>query len=285
MGITNRQFVTMPKILVSIRPLRRYEDFRQCERIQTNVWGAVSASAELLFVTQKNLGMVLGTFAGRRLVGFLFAFLGRRHGRLIHWSHMMAVERAYRDRGLGLKMKLAHRHHALEQGIQSIAWSFDPLQSRNAALNLARLGAEVDEYIPNCYGRFPSAIEKGLPSDRFVMNWRIASRRVQRKLAGERPPLDQAILTPVNRTVPDSRGLPVNQPLRLALLDSRLLVEIPTNTDRMRLLDIKLALRWRLETRRIFQSYLTAGYRVEDFLPPTAASDNRAFYVLARARA
>lgn len=272
----------MPSTPVSIRPLRRYDDFRHCERLQMNVWGTVAASAEVLFVVQKNAGMILGAFVKRRVVGFLFAFLGRRHGRVIHWSHMMAVEPAYRDRGLGLKMKLAHRHYALEQGIRSIAWTFDPLQSRNATLNLARLGGEIDEYVPNCYGRFPSAIEKGLPSDRFVVNWRIGSRRVEERLVRKSLPADQVSLMPVNLTVLDSRGLPVNHRLRLALRDRRLLVEIPTNTEQMRAADIKLGLRWRIETRRIFLHYLSEGYRVEDFIPPTDANHNRAFYVLVR---
>jgi len=272
----------MPKTPVSIRPLHRYEDFRDCERLQRNVWGTVAASAEVLFVVQKNEGMILGAFAGKEVVGFLFAFLGRRHDHLIHWSHMMAVESAYRDRGLGLRMKLAHRRYALEQGIRSIAWTYDPLQSRNATLNLARLGGEVDEYVPNCYGRFPSAIEKGLPSDRFVVNWRIGSRHVEKRLGRQSPPADPSGLTAVNSAVLDARGLPVNRRLRLSLRDPRLLVEIPTRTDRMRSLDLKLALRWRLETRRIFLRYLQAGYRVDDFVPPAEANPNRAFYVLVR---
>jgi predicted GNAT superfamily acetyltransferase len=101
-------------------------------------------------------------------------------------------------------------------------------------------------------------------------------------LAGTTQPADQASLTPVNRTMLDSRGLPANSRLRLALRDARLLVEIPTNTDGMRSVDIKLALRWRMETRRIFRHYLSEGYRVEDFVPPTDANHHRAFYVLVR---
>ncbi len=274
----------MSKSPISIRPLKEHAEFRQCERLQKEVWGTVAASGEVLFVTQKNGGMILGAFAEKRVVGFIYAFLGRRKGRLIHWSHMMGVETAYRDRHLGYRMKLVHREHALRQGIQSIAWTYDPLQSRNAVLNLARLGAEVDEYLPDCYGHFPSAIEKGLPSDRLVANWRISSRRVERRLNAEEQASERTDLPRVNETVTDSRGLLTNRRLHLDLTSPRLLLEIPTNTDEMRALDMKLALRWRLEAGRLFQRYFTLAYHVHDFVAPATNGDRRAFYLLARTR-
>ena len=267
---------------IIIRPLKDHAEFRQCERLQKEVWGTVAASGEVLFVTQKNGGMILGAFAEKRVVGFIYAFLGRRKGRLIHWSHMMGVEASYRDRHLGYRMKLVHREHALQQGIHAIAWTYDPLQSRNAVLNLTRLGAEIDEYLPDCYGHFPSAIEKGLPSDRLVASWRISSRRVERRLNGESTPYSRTDLPQVNRTATNSRGLLTNRRLQLNLSDSRLLIEIPTNTDEMRTLDMKLALRWRMDVGRLFQRYFRLGYRVQDFVAPTTNSDHRAFYLLSR---
>ena len=274
----------MSKSAIIIRPLKDHAEFRQCERLQKEVWGTVAASGEVLFVTQKNGGMILGAFAEKRVVGFIYAFLGRRKGRLIHWSHMMGVEASYRDRHLGYRMKLVHREHALRQGLHSIAWTYDPLQSRNAVLNLARLGAEVDEYLPDCYGHFPSAIEKGLPSDRLVASWRISSRRVERRLSGEEEAFSRTNVPRVNETVLDSSGLLTNRRLHLGLTDSRLLLEIPTNTDEMRSLDMKLALRWRLEAGRLFQRYFSLGYRVQDFVAPAVNGDRRAFYLLARAK-
>ena len=274
----------MPGTSISVRPLRKVEEFRQCERIQQNVWGSTGVSSEALLVTQKYGGMVLGSLDGRKVVGFLYAFLARRRGELIHWSHMMAVEADYRDQGLGFRMKLEHRRCALEQGVPTIAWTYDPLQSRNAALNLTRLAAQVDEYVPDCYGRFLSAIERGLPSDRFVAKWRIGSRRVEQRLHSRTPLPISASLPRVNETTLNARGLLVNLRLHLKLSSRRLLVEIPANTDRMRSLDMELAARWRLESRRLFQRYLSKGYRVEDFLPPGGSSE-RAFYLLRRAGA
>lgn len=267
-----------------IRVLHRVEEFRQCERIQEAVWGNVGVSGELLAVTQKYGGVVLGAVVGKKIVGCLYAFLARRHGKLIHWSHIMAVEPRCRDRGLGYRMKLAHRRLALAQGIRSICWTYDPLQSRNAALNIARLGARVEEYIPECYGRFPSAIEKGLPSDRFVVDWRIASPAVASRLQEARRAnqYDLARLLRANKTLLNAQRFVENVRIHLGLRAPHLLVEIPANTDAMRSRDSKLARRWRTDTRKIFQHYFGAWYRVEDFLPPSPASSGRCFYLLRR---
>ena len=270
----------MPEESVHVRPLEKVEEFRQCERIQQDVWGSTGVSSEALLVTQKYGGMVLGALAGPKVVGFLYAFLARRRGELIHWSHMMAVDAGFRDRGLGFRMKLEHRRRALDQRIRAVAWTYDPLQSRNAALNLARLGAQVDEYVRDCYGRFPSAIERGLPSDRFVAEWRINSRRVEERLHGRARPQSSGELPIANETETESRGLLFNRRLHLNLSARRLLVEIPADTDRMRSLDMALAARWRTEARRIFEGYLGRGYVVEDFLPPGQATAGRSFYLL-----
>ena len=268
----------MPRL--TVRVLETHDEFCQCERIQRSVWGMLGVSREVLQVTQKYGGVVLGAFVGARLAGFLYAFLGRHRGQLIHWSHMMAVERASRDFGLGGQMKLKHRELALEQGIKSIGWTYDPLQSRNAALNLHRLGAQVEEYLVDCYGHFPSRIERGLPSDRFAVNWRIATPAVARRLEAGPPVLRPRPWTCVNPTRLETRGFIVNQEIRLGLRERRLLVEIPTQCDRLRARAFPLARRWRLETRKIFRHYLEAGYRVETFFPPGPATDQRAYYVL-----
>ena len=273
----------MPK--VQIRPLKTLEEFRACERIQRTVWGDVGVASEVLKVTAKYGGVVLGALAGERVVGFLYAFLARRGGQLIHWSHQMAVAPGYRDKRLGFRMKLAHRKLALAQGIKAICWTYDPLQSRNAALNITRLGGRVDEYIENCYGRFPSRIEKGLPSDRFVVEWPITSAAVAKRLAERRRDFTgYASLPRANEIRMTAAGFAESRRLRLNLLAARIATEIPANTDAMRAEDFHLAERWRLETRKIFVRYFSRGYRVEDFVAPNPSSGGRCYYILRRVK-
>jgi predicted GNAT superfamily acetyltransferase len=226
----------------------------------------------------------LGALADGKLVGFLYAFLGRYHGRVVHWSHMMAVDKDYRDKGLGLRMKLAHRELALQEGIKSVCWTYDPLQSRNALLNIAHLGAGVDEYVADCYGRFPSVIEKGLPSDRFVVNWQVGSAHVARRLSR---PLCQPVnldLPRINETRRNNEGFIVNRGIGWSFAEPRLLLEIPANTDEMRVRALKLARQWRLETRRMFLRAFASGCRVLDFVITGRDDERRAFYVLSGPR-
>jgi predicted GNAT superfamily acetyltransferase len=265
-----------------VRTLKTFAEFRECERLQREVWGTMAASGEVLGVTQKYGGVVLGAFVGTKMVGFLYALLARRQGKLIHWSHMMAVSEGYRDLGLGFRMKLLHRKIALAEGIKSICWTFDPLQSRNAYFNLCRLGASIEEYIVNCYGRFPSAIERGLPSDRFVANWRIASRPVERRLRQGPSRANASNFPRANETRLNSDGMLENVHLHLNLRVRGLIVEIPSDTDALRASSLPLATRWRMETRRIFREYMGAGYRVSDFVAPSAATGGRCFYLLQR---
>ncbi len=275
-----------PMAIIRIRPLKSLEEFRACERIQLEVWGNLGVGSEVMSVTAKYGGAVIGAVARGRVVGFLYAFLARRHGRLIHWSHMMAVEPRFRDRGLGFRMKLAHRRLALAHGIKSICWTYDPLQSRNASLNIHRLGGTVDEYIENCYGRFPSQIEKGLPSDRFVVHWRIASAGVAKRLAEAGKPTSALASMPcANETRAGERGSLENFRLRLDLTAPRIALRIPASTDAMRVKDLELAERWRLETRRLFKAYFAKRYCVQDFLPGESPTVRGYYYVLGRSKA
>ena len=269
----------MPR--VKIRLLETIEECRQCDRIQMNTWGGLSVAGEVLYVTQKYGGTVVGTIVDGRVVGFIYAFLARCRGQLVHWSHMMAVESKFRDRGFGFRMKLVHRQVALDAGIKSICWTFDPLQSRNARLNIAHLGGVANEYIPDCYGHFPTLLEKDLLSDRLVVDWRIGTTRVKERLSGKAPGFDPS-LPRANQTQLTATGLPKNRAIRLGLRDSRLLVEVPARTDEMRSTDLPLGRRWRLDVRRILTHYISAGYRVDDFFAPQPATQDRCFYLLRR---
>jgi predicted GNAT superfamily acetyltransferase len=264
-----------------VRLLVKHEDFKKCEVVQKSIWGGLSVAAEVMLVTQKTGGAVLGGFVKGRLVGFIYALLARRNGQVIHWSHMMGILPGYRSRGLGLQLKLAHRNLALSQGIKSICWTYDPLQTRNASLNLTKLGARVEEYIVDYYGRFHSSIERGLPSDRLVVNWPIASKSIARLLAGEKSIIEIPDLPIINATATNRKVFLANRKISLTHRELRLLVAIPSNTDLMRTEALPLARRWRLETREIFLNYLSKGYSITGFLTKSKRSaEPRCFYLL-----
>jgi len=159
--------------------------------MQKEVWGFSDTDMiplRLFVVAQKIGGQVLGAFDGPQLVGFALGIPGMRNGHPYMHSHMLAVKDAYRNSGVGRRLKLFQREDALSRGVELIEWTFDPLEIKNAFLNLEKLGAIARRYNINQYGNTSSPLHGGLPTDRLTAEWWLKSRRVTSLLeSGRRP--------------------------------------------------------------------------------------------------
>ena len=71
------------------------------------------------------------------------------------------------------------RREALSRGIRHMEWTFDPLEIKNAFLNIHRLGAISREYRVDFYGVSSSRLQGGLPTDRLLAEWELDSPRVE----------------------------------------------------------------------------------------------------------
>jgi predicted GNAT superfamily acetyltransferase len=196
---------------VVIRPVTDLEGFARCVELQLEVWGYDDADAmpkRLFLVAQSIGGQVLcafdtamprGTSLYDNMIGFAMALPGYRNGHVYLHSHMLAVSEAYRNSGIGRALKLAQRDDALARGIDLIEWTFDPLEIKNAHLNIERLGAVSRRYAPDLYGTTSSGLQGGLPSDRLFAEWWLRSKRVQGILSGaeiSRPRVQQTVNVP-----------------------------------------------------------------------------------------
>ena len=173
---------------IRITPVKTLADFESCVAVQLAVWGYSDGDLipkRVFLVAERIGGQVLGAYDGNTLVGFAMAFPGYREGKPYLHSHMLAVLPQYRNAGLGRRLKLAQRDDALERGIDLMEWTFDPLEIKNAHLNIARLGAIARRYIRNIYGPSTSPLQGGLPTDRLVVEWWLRSERVRRALGEE----------------------------------------------------------------------------------------------------
>jgi predicted GNAT superfamily acetyltransferase len=132
----------------------------------------------MFVVAEKIGGQIIGTFDGDTLVGFALSIPGSRNGHPYLHSHMLAVKEAYRNAGLGRRMKLAQRGDGIARGFELIEWTFDPLEIKNAYLNIEKLGAIARRYTINQYGMSSSPLQGGLPTDRLIAEWWLKSRRV-----------------------------------------------------------------------------------------------------------
>ena len=173
---------------ISIHSVDTIEDCQAIEQLHAEIWGTDALDvtpAHLLLIIAKEGGIVLLALDDAQPVGFSLGLLGLAgQNRLKLASHMTGVLPKYQSSGLGYQLKLAQRQAALARNLDLITWTFDPLQGRNAHLNLSKLGAVCNTYLRHLYGNMPDALNRGLPSDRFRVDWWITSEHVARRIAG-----------------------------------------------------------------------------------------------------
>jgi len=247
-----------------IRPLATPDDFRACVALQHAVWGpdySDATPAAILKIAQRVGGIAAGAFAPTgELVGFIFGMTGVDRGEAVHWSHQLAVTPEARNTGIGRHLKEYQRAAMDAVGVRRIYWTFDPLQAKNAHLNINRLGVEIVEYVEDMYGASRSTLFQG-GTDRFVAMWDLT-----------RPPRPR--VAAVNGTIPFLTDPPADDAA------PSLRVAIPLDIGAIVRTDPDAATAWRLPTRRALQWALARGYRVDGLLRDDARE--RAYYVLSR---
>lgn len=287
-----------------LRILDKPEEMEAIEHLQGLVWPGSETDivpAHMLLAAAHNGGLVIAAFSilpesgpgtNEDLVGFVFGFPGLYTTpdgpRPKHASHMLAVRPDFRDQGVGFALKRAQWQMVRHQGLDLVSWTYDPLLSRNANLNITQLGAVCNQYRRDEYGSMRDSLNAGMPSDRFQVSWWVNSKRVQRRLSRQaRLRLDLAhVLAAGSRIVNPSHagltGFP-EPPDAIHLPDSEdesiLLVEIPAEFQKLREAAPDLAQFWRLQTRRLFEEVFASGYLVTDFIY-LQGPQPRSFYVL-----
>jgi predicted GNAT superfamily acetyltransferase len=248
--------------------------------IQEEVWsGDVIVPPQLLLAVVHNGGFVaLGYAEGdERAAGFVFGFVGIYDYHFRHHSHMLAVRERYRGSGLAKALKEAQRDHCLDQGIEVIAWTMDPLEARNATFNFAKLGAFAREYHRDFYGPMPDKLNAGLPSDRIYVEWPIGHDRTYKRLKGDDTPpsLEDAEREGIAYTLRADGARPGL--VTPATDQTHLLLEIPAHFQELKARDAQTALAWRLAARQAIESAFAHGYAAVEFL---RAADGRGAYLL-----
>ncbi len=168
-----------------VRKCHNLDEMSASVALQKDVWNFTEADLvplRVFVVAEKIGGQVIGAFDDGQLVAFALSLPGSRGGHSYLHSQMLAVRSEYRNSGLGRKIKLFQREDALVGGFELIEWTFDPLEIKNAYLNIERLGAIARRYSVNQYGITSSPLQGGLPSDRLAAEWWLKSKRVENLL-------------------------------------------------------------------------------------------------------
>jgi chorismate synthase len=269
------------------RKLTKPEEFRNSEEVQREAWGLVEeppTSSTIQRAIQDNGGLVLGAFADIYLAGITIGFLGWDGTQLYHYSHMNAVRPAYQNHHVGFRLKAFQREEVLKQGLAQMRWTFDPLQSKNARLNVRRLGARPDMYHVHYYGSMGSELNRGLESDRVRVTWALTDSTVEARIGGQLPTLEHDLARwkdsqPLVETSIGESGLrvpaTVSEPSK-----PRAHLEIPFDLQSIRSHESNTIRTWRHAVRDAFRAAFDLGYIVDDFAVLKIDQERRSFYFL-----
>jgi predicted GNAT superfamily acetyltransferase len=245
----------------SLRLLETPADMEAIEDLERQVWPGCETDvvpSHMLLAAIHGGGLVIGAYDDSvkpsRPVGFVFGFPGMYFTpdgpRIKHCSHQLGVLPAYRNTGIGFRLKRAQWQMVRHQGIDRITWTFDPLLSRNAYLNITKLGTVCNTYLRNFYGEMRDGMNQGLPSDRFEVDWWVNSRRVERRLS--KRPRRQLLLNDFQKAesliISALTPIPDISPAKYKLI----LVEIPFDFLELKTDLLAKALEWRMYTRTVF---------------------------------
>jgi chorismate synthase len=255
----------------TVRAFTEAADYAACVELQRVVWGDAyeTVPGALIKVSQHVGGLAAGAFAAEGgLKGFVFGLTGVSDGRVVHWSHMLAVHPAVRDRGLGGLLKAWQLAAARALGAERVEWTFDPLIGRNAHRNVNGLGVEVRSYVRDMYPDTGSGLHT-FGTDRLVVSvpaTASAARRV-------RVPAAAAAAAPlVNGNGAGGGGALASRPPFVR-------IRIPADVESLAARDLQAARAWRASTRIAFQEVFAAGYRVVGF---ERESPTHGAYILTR---
>lgn len=261
---------------VRFGPLASESQFEQCAELQKAVWGFTRSdlvSARMLATSQRYGGTLIGAFESPdSLVGFVFSFPALWREQRLEHSHMLAVLPRCQNRGIGSSLKQRQRKAVLQKEIELITWTFDPLVAKNAYINLQKLGVRVCRYYHNLYGESTSSKLHQLGTDRFLAEWKLAGGSSSRK-KGRNGPLIIRVSESRRGLWPEARDV--------GRSDSLLLIEIPSDIQRLINDYPEAARRWRTTTREVFSHYLSQDYTVTGFeRRKDTTGQLRTFYVI-----
>ncbi|CAN5557762.1 hypothetical protein BH10ACI2_BH10ACI2_25560 [soil metagenome] len=256
----------MTAVDIVIRDINGQAEMRAVENLQKEVWGLPDLDVVPLTqmaAAKASGGVVIGAFDGNRLAGFAYGFAGYEDGCVAHHSHMLAVRPNYRSHNVGYMLKLAQRERVLDQGVERMTWTFDPLQSVNAYFNFNKLGVVSDRYFVNFYGEEAASFLHQNGTDRLWVTWLLTSRHVDERLKGALPSFDTMNVRHLVEVGAD------RAPLRRALNEGssveQAVIEIPADISDVEQKSSEIASQWRDATRGAFTAAFAAGYLVESF--------------------
>ncbi|WP_020007917.1 GNAT family N-acetyltransferase [Salinicoccus albus] len=242
--------------MIDIRKLKTMDELAEIGKMERKIWGMDPIPTHQTLTAVKNGGIMLGAFDEGQLIGFSYGFAGFRDGNSYLCSHMLGIDPRYRSRKIGEKLKQTQRQTAIDKGYDEMHWTFDPLETRNAYLNLTKLNGICNTYVENTYGEMKDSLNKDMPSDRFEIHWFLRSPHVVEK---QLPGTEHAARLNGIQWNGSSQPEFTDKEVSISGNDVYALL-VPKDFQGLKQQNHAIALDWRLKTRKVCQELFNAGY-------------------------
>ncbi|MFB7139731.1 GNAT family N-acetyltransferase [Gottfriedia sp. NPDC056225] len=265
---------------ITIRSLHSIEEMEQVRKLESKIWGFEdSIPTHQTITAAKNGGLVLGAYFEGEMIGFQYSFPGFDGQTVYLCSHMLGIDQAFRNKGIGKLLKIAQREEALKLGYKLITWTYDPLETANGYLNISKLGGVCRTYIENCYGEMDDLLNSGIPSDRFLVEWHI-SKNEDEKENLRQVELSEALEHSLIEWEENEDGLPIPNIKDSFEMSDLAFVAVPKDFRTIRESNIHIANKWRMKTRESFQNLFRNGWKVTGFYKISEPNLPVHFYIL-----
>ncbi|WP_188456343.1 GNAT family N-acetyltransferase [Virgibacillus oceani] len=239
---------------IEIRQLTNLEELAEMQQVEESVWHMPPTPIHQTYTALNHGGVLLGAYDGGKMIGFIYSFAGFDGNDPYLCSHMLGILPNYRKDGLGMKMKLKQAEISAKMGYPMMTWTFDPLESLNAYLNLHKLGAIGAHYKIDHYGSMDDGLNQGLPTDRIQIEWHF-NRTTYQAIDFDEAKLLLNI---------DKDGYPITIKENIDSANDVWFIAIPEKFQTIKQQNPQLAREWRFETRKVFQALFSKGFQAID---------------------
>lgn len=242
--------------MIEIRSITTIDSLSKISEIEEKVWNMPPLPVHQTVTAVKNGGIVIAAYDDEQMIGFSYGFAGFKNNKVYLCSHMLGIDERYRSKKIGERLKNKQREIAISNGYTEMRWTFDPLETRNAYLNLTKLNGVCSTYMEDAYGPMNDSINQGIPSDRFEIHWYLTSPHVT-----EQHHINNSCTFNLNEISYNENGLPVFKEISYETLNEiSYAILVPKNYQDLKKSNHAIALEWRYRTRGLFKKLFLAGY-------------------------
>ncbi|WHY83939.1 GNAT family N-acetyltransferase [Neobacillus novalis] len=247
---------------ITFKRIEELKDIMKVVELQAEIWSSEIVSPQPQLVASIHHGGILvGAFAEEKLVGFSYGFAGFNNEGPYLVSHMTGILPEYQNAGIGYHLKLKQREWAIDYGYKKIVWTYDPLEVRNGYFNVCKLGAYSKRYIPSYYGELNDKLNKGLPTDRLLIEWDICTKRVENAILGmSKNQIENLYETLINCEQASEFSSPIPLKIKDKYSQAGFRVPVPSNIQFIKQQKPEVAHEWRYAVRAAITEAFSKDY-------------------------